>query len=716
MTSHSWPPSQGTLRHPAAEELEHDVQRRMFWFGCAFIAAVGPLYVLLALLYVNRPSLWGALAFIYASLAAVALWARRSGNYARALTLLHGTSFIGVMFPALGDINVGTPAFWWMTVIPFVALLSGLTLLGIIQGTIVVGYAVTAFLLQGSSPSSDPDSLRLHMAVVLSTVYACAYLALATLWRQRLQSALDAARVAATAAGDAKARFLANMSHEIRTPLNGVIGAAELLRSGSASDAQRAQLVALQEQSAKTLLALVNDVLDWCKLDAGKVELEAEPLYLRGLVFEANELFAVAAFDKGIELTSSCNPDVPRRFVGDGTRIRQVVNNLVSNAVKFTEQGGVHIHLALEGEDPSDPPPSDGRRWVRIEVSDSGIGIAAEQLSRLFSAFTQADNSVTRKYGGTGLGLSICSELARLMEGRLEVSSTVGRGSTFALVVPLLPHEFSEEPQTRSRQRGVLLACANAGLIRHVRSLLHELMIEPEVLRHLPDDKHLQQPTVLLVDAPLLSSVPDARTWIESQARRGMKVAVMTPLNADAMVGTFAAGVVLYKPIRRAALTALLDAVPKPPGGILRAAPSIDRGSRGRHVLLCEDSPVNQIVVQAMLAELGATCVVAANGVEALAHLGAERFDMVFMDMQMPELDGLEATRRWRAIEARRGGVRVPIVAMTANAEGEQGAACRAAGMDGFVSKPFNMNTLAKALAVGSDRTAVRPESLESGL
>jgi two-component system sensor histidine kinase BarA len=683
---------------PDGPDLEQLIQRRMYWFGVCFMTALVPIYGTLAVVRNTSASNWSVLGGVFGALA-VNIWrTRRHRDFGRGLTWLHGVTFVVMLAAALRDVSVASSSFWWLTVIPFVAILSGNTRLGIAQGGVVVAYVLAAYLRE--SPPLDADaarvSVRLHLAVALSTVYACAYLALATMWRRELQQALHQAGQAATAAAEAKARFLANMSHEIRTPLNGVIGAAELLRSGRTHDAQRAQLVALQEQSAKTLLALINDVLDWSKLDAGKVALEARPLYLRGLVFESNELFAVSAFDKGIELTSSCNPDVPRRFVGDATRIRQIVNNLVSNAVKFTERGGVHVHLALGGGEVGDPPRADGRRWVRVEVADSGIGIPAENQAGLFDAFRQADTSVTRKYGGTGLGLSICTELARLMGGRIEVSSTPGHGSTFTLVVPLQVAEEQDPAGAPQRRGDVLLASASPGLIRHVGSLLHELQIEPDVSRGLPREPELVGRRLLLVDAPLLAELADARAWIEARAAGGTRIVVMAPLNADALLGTLPEGLLLYKPVRRAALVSLLDVAAE--SGDKAEAPVRQPNPPPLRVLLCEDNPVNQIIVQAMLADLGASCTVAANGVEAIACLSAEGFDLALMDIQMPELDGMAATHRWRAIEAGRGTARLPIVAMTANSEGEEGAACRAAGLDGFLAKPFGVAALRHCL------------------
>ncbi|HEY6514340.1 MAG TPA: ATP-binding protein [Burkholderiaceae bacterium] len=674
---------------------------------------IGPMFMLLGVFYAwysTRSGLTGfpwTSATMFAAGTAALAWALATGDFLRGLQIVGLGVFGAFAYSSAHQQGVYSSSLWWLVLPPVFLLLAGSLKLGVATGVLLL--ALMGFLAAYGPRSIGSVSLVLsdgHQQMVIaetvSTVALLLVTCLSVYWRLRLQQALGQAQAQANAAAAAKTRFMANMSHEIRTPLNGVIGAIELLRSGRLVDAQRAQLIALQEQSAKALLALINDVLDWSKIEAGKVSLEAEPIYLRGLVFEANELFAVAAFDKGIELTSSCNPDVPRRFVGDATRIRQVVNNLVSNAVKFTDHGGVHVHLTMEGNDPNEPPPGSGARWVRIEVADSGIGISAEQQRRLFGAFEQADASVARRHGGTGLGLAICGELARLMGGRIEVSSTPGQGSTFTFAVALPVCDEAGPPAASAARPDVLLACAGSGVTRHVRSLLHELGIEPALTRALPSDDDLRGRRLVLVDLPLLGA--DGRGWLDRHAGSATRVVVMMPL-ADSAIGTLPASWVLHKPVRRAALAALLqhaDGSDTPVHGASEG-PGLTPPMR---VLLCEDNPVNQIVVQAMLNELGASCRVAANGVDALHCLDEEAFDLVLMDVQMPELDGLSATRRWREREAARGAPRLPIVAMTADTEGEGGPATRQAGMDGFLAKPFGIAALRACLAEQQHRRA----------
>ena len=683
---------------PSSSELEQQVHRRMLFL-------IAPMFMLLGVFYFWYSTASGLQRFpwtsttMFASGTAALAWALYSGDFMRGLQIVGVGVFAAFTYSSAHQVGVYSSSLWWLVLPPVFLLLAGSLRLGIITGAALLVH-IGVLAVHGPQSMGSVSLVlgdghgQMVIAEEVSTVALLLVTGLCVHWRVRLQRALEQARLQAHAAAAAKARFMANMSHEIRTPLNGVIGAVELLRSGRLSEAQRTQLIALQEQSAKALLALINDVLDWSKIEAGKVSLEAEPIYLRGLVFEANELFAVAAFDKGIELTSSCNPDVPRRLVGDPTRIRQVVNNLVSNAVKFTERGGVHVHLTMEGGDPNEPQAADGLRWVRIEVADSGIGISAEQQRHLFGAFQQADASVTRRYGGTGLGLAICGELARLMGGRIEVSSTPGQGSTFTFSLPLRVLDEAAAPAVSASRPDVLLACAGAGLTRHVRSLLHELGVEPALARALPSDDELQGRHLVLVDLPLLGH--DGRAWLDRHAEAGARIVVMAPLS-DSAIGPLPASWLLHKPVRRAALAAVLQHADGREA-TARAAAAATESTRAR-VLLCEDNPVNQIVVQAMLNELGASCRVAANGVEALQCLDDEPFDLVLMDVQMPELDGLAATRRWREREATRGLPRLPVVAMTADTEVEGGTATRQAGMDDYLAKPFGMAALRDCLA-----------------
>ena len=679
-----------------AQELKLAVQRRMFAFTLAFMAGTAPIYLCLVALTSGLASAWWwGLGAGYLVIAAVGLLGARSGDFRRALCTLHAVVFTCLLIASLERVSIGSGSFSWMSVMPVVAILSGMTTLGLAQGTVVVGYAIVDYLLDRPAPGvASAVGLRVHAGAVLSTVFVIAYLTLAARWRGQLQRALDAASQASADAVEAKARFLAGLSHEIRNALAGVIGAAELLRSPRSTDAQRAQLIALQEQGARALLGLTHDMLDWARLDAGKVQIVEEPLCPRTLVLEVIELLAVGALAKGIALTASCEPDVPQRVRGDAGRIRQVLHNLVGNAVKFTSQGSVHVRLAVDADGVA-RPGFEGRTHLRFEVADTGIGIAPEQLARVFEAFSQADGGVSRRFGGTGLGLAICRELASLMHGRVDVESTLGKGSTFALVLPA--HVVEPAPSPSALLRDVTVATDDMVLARMVRCVLLPLGREPEIRTTLRfDAEELRGQRLLIVDEPLLSALGDAATWLLADvAAAGVRPVVLLPFGDASATSPAWRATVLHKPLRPAALAELLgEAIADAPA---RVSPAPRETPLHARVLLCEDNPVNQLIVRAMLEELGADCTVATDGLDALERLRAKAFDLVFMDMEMPGLDGAEVTRRWRAAEAAERR-HTPIVAMTGNDGMDQWEAWRRAGVDGFMSKPFDLDELCATL------------------
>jgi signal transduction histidine kinase/CheY-like chemotaxis protein len=682
---------------PSAAELEQATQCRFFALMVGFVLIMTVAFsVTFALhgLWVDALRNAGMGAFG----AACCLWAWRTGHVTAPMRAL---SIVLVAMLAWQTLRQGASlpaAGWWLSVIPF--LLAGAGLHRMAVAVVVVFVVVVTLLFVGPPmqslglvPEDDLGPTRQYIAVVGSEFFALAMILMAVRRRREAAQAIEVARAAASEAVTAKSRFLAHVSHEIRTPLNGVIGTADLLRSPHLDDSQREQLLELQQQSTRTLLTLVNDVLDWTKLEVGKVVLESRPLHLKRLVLESNELLAVQAYDKGIDLTSSCNPDVPQRVVGDATRLRQIIDNLVGNAVKFTATGGVHIHVSLDADDAAAARAAAPTRWVRIEVVDSGIGIEPHRLAGLFTAFAQADESITRRYGGTGLGLAISLELARLMGGRIEAASVPGSGSTFALVVPLEVAGVERPGQATRARRDVVVASASPGVLRHLNAMLHDIGIEPRLVRELGDADG-DGCRVMMVDAPLLTALPDPESWLQRKHRAGCRVAVITPPGAGPALGSRLHLPLLLKPVRPASLQAVLHELDREPAAM--PAP----GSRAAlHVLVAEDHAVNQIVVQAMLNELGASSVVAANGREALDCLAAQRFDLVLMDMQMPEMDGATATRAWRAIEAAEARARrVPVIAMTASTPADQPALWCDSGMDGILPKPFGLAELRRVL------------------
>ena len=686
---------------PSPQELAHYVQKRLFLAFAAFVFCLACTYGVVSLsngrVLGHANAVAAAILAVATVLIAASALARGSYVWPFRLLAIPLVAYLSVLTLQQGQ---SLPAAgWWLSIIPFILGGAGLNYLA---AAVVVDFiAIVLWFYFGPSAlplGGEPvEEWRRVAAVIGSELLALGLIYVAMQSRAKVSDALEKARASASESGALKARFLANMSHEIRTPLTGIIGVAEVLGARGMSEEQRLQLVALQQQSARTLLALVNDILDYSKLEAGKVQLECQPTFLRDIVVEANELFSMQAFGKGIELSSSCNPDVPQVFVGDPVRLRQILCNLVSNAVKFTGRGGVHIHLAIDPLDVKDRATASTKRWVRLEVVDSGPGIAPAQLQTLFNAFVQGDASTTRRFGGTGLGLSISIELARLMGGRIEVRSVVDQGSSFSLVVPLEVAIEREPAMHPARRKDVVVATAKRGLERHLKSLFHDLRVDPAFIDHLPSDAELEASSLVVIDAPLLQ-ISDPSAWLAKHALAGRHVVILTPLGRDAVVGIPADATLLYKPVRRSALADILlirspapasaPLVPRPP-----ALPLV-----GLHVLIAEDNAVNQIVVQAMLAELGATSACAGNGREALDYLKDEAFNVVLMDVHMPLLDGLATTRELRAREGERKTGRVTVLAMTATSESEDRADCLDAGMDGYLTKPFSLPDVRRAL------------------
>jgi CheY-like chemotaxis protein len=384
-----------------------------------------------------------------------------------------------------------------------------------------------------------------------------------------------------------------------------------------------------------------------------------------------------------------------------------VLSNLVANAVKFTRQGGVHIHVGFDAADPKRAPGAATPRLVRIEVADSGIGIDAARLETLFKPFHQADETVTRRYGGTGLGLSISRSLAHLMGGRIEVTSRAGAGSVFALVVPLRFPDESMPPAGRPERRGrALLATATKGLSRHVAGQLDELGIDAVAVDGVPDLITLRQSRaeIVFVDSTLLrGNAGEATRRLDELTRLGVKVVVVLPLGGEATRDAAIGTLLVYKPVRRSSLRALLDGdaqevapAPEPEAAALPAAAATTQ--RIPVILVVDDDETNRIVVHSMLAGRGATVLIASDGQDALDVLRREPVDVVLMDVQMPRLDGLAATRALRQREQSAGARRTPVVAMTGSGEADERSACLEAGMDAFLIKPFRLEELRRTV------------------
>jgi signal transduction histidine kinase/DNA-binding response OmpR family regulator len=530
----------------------------------------------------------------------------------------------------------------------------------------------------------------------------------AALLRDR-NEAVVAAKEAAEAASRAKADFLANMSHEIRTPMNAVIGMTELLQHTELTGPQT-DFVRTIRSSSESLLTLINDILDFSKIESGHLELEKMPVNLRDCLESALDLGAVQANAKGLELYADIATALPERILGDSTRLRQVVVNLVSNAIKFTRFGEVVVTLSRLPAAPSTltQPPQPER--LHVCVRDTGIGIPQERLHRLFKAFSQVDASTTRNFGGTGLGLAICRRLVELMGGRIWVESKPGCGSQFQFEIPLVlpPDEpVAATPRALLAGKRLLLVDGNPEKLQVLTRQARTWGLETtptafgsEALALLDQGEAFD---LAIIDVQTCAAEGHAFIAAVRQRRSPAKLPIiaLAPLGDDATrFAAFELTRVLPKPTKTTALLQVISGLFTPAAE--EAAPAtipIDANIGATYplkVLLAEDHPTNQLVAQLLLGRLGYTCITVGNGVEALEAVARQPIDVIFMDVQMPEVDGLEATRRLGTLYPT--SKRPWIVAMTANAMEGDREACLAAGMDDYISKPINAVALGRAL------------------
>jgi signal transduction histidine kinase/CheY-like chemotaxis protein len=496
---------------------------------------------------------------------------------------------------------------------------------------------------------------------------------------------LRLAKNAAESANAAKSSFLATMSHEIRTPMNGVLVMAELLAAADIPQRQK-RYAEVISKSGKSLLAIINDILDFSKIESGKLELEKIAVNPSELAEDAISLFGERAREKGLDLVSYVAPETPRGVTGDPVRINQVIGNLVNNALKFTQKGSVVLHVG--------PDPNNASR-LRFAVTDTGIGIPGDKLADIFGAFTQADQSTTRRFGGTGLGLAISKRLIEAMGGEFEVSSAVGAGSTFAFSIP--QGDFiASLPWPRVAKGGEHTAivavdgfATEKALTRYLAAAGYHVEIAAEVASY---------------SAAIIFADPD-RVPVTRQERRAKVVCLATLGDPSAyeMVRQGKADAVIARPLAHSEMLDLLTAIASgaPIGASVSAAnerlefpqfPSL-------RALVADDVAINREIAIEALGRLGASASTVENGLDAVTAATEQDFGIILMDVSMPEVDGFEATRRIRAMEQATGRRHTPIVAVTAHVIGSAADAWREAGMDAVLHKPFTIRALAECLA-----------------
>ncbi len=706
---------QTILEYVWPAELQQDPQQRLrarrsvaFALAIAFWAPVfAPIYFALGS---SRGAVMIACAAVGILLSAVSM------RWTRSITLT-GNLIAAALYAVLLGLaavtgGIQAASLCWLPAVAITGLLLGGTRAGIAWAVVS---CLTCLVLLGAAESGFqlPNDIPLQNQWLLDFAAICGIVLCALLLTYLFQSgeadirrALEISREQSEQASQAKSTFLANMSHEIRTPLNAVLGMTELMRDTPLSRQQQ-EYLELAQDSGKALLSQVDDILDFSRIESGKLVLDQRRFELRKAVLRTLKSLALAAHSHGLELVCHFEPNVPRYVIGDPGRVRQIIMNLVGNAIKFTERGEVVVRVRVA------ELTADATR-LRFEVQDTGIGIPADRRQAIFELFEQADMSTTRRFGGFGLGLAITSHLVQAMRGQFEVISEVGRGSTFAFTVRFgrASQDDSPRPAALSGQR-VLVVEDHPTSAEVLVEMLSRWEMPTSVATHPAEALELitaaqssSAPfSFMLVDC-LLGDARGCELVEQVQKTSDWAGRVVMMLTSDRLPESVARceqiGVhdYLVKPIGQWELEAALRRVTAAPSGSGAATSlrkEVSGSSRQLRVLVAEDSLVNQKLAAALVEKLGHEAVIANNGKEALAAWESQSFDLILMDVQMPEMDGLDATRAIRRREQPRG-THVPIVAVTAHVLPEDQEKCQRAGMDEYLGKPFSAQALAAVI------------------
>jgi signal transduction histidine kinase/ActR/RegA family two-component response regulator len=517
--------------------------------------------------------------------------------------------------------------------------------------------------------------------------------------RAKARAELEAFK--AGARNQAKSEFLATMSHEIRTPMNGVLGMVDLLKR-TRMDTQQSQYVDTIFQSTQSLLTVINDILDYSRIEAGRLELETIDTAMEPLLDDCIALFALHASEKGLPLLTYVDSRVPEVVATDPVRLKQVITNLLSNAFKFTEEGEVALHVTLR-----EPPDENGQCKLLFEVSDTGVGLDEKQRRNLFRAFSQADSSTTRRYGGSGLGLTISRRICEMMGGEIGVNSTPGRGATFWFTV-MARQVRQNKPVARLQNKRLMLIHKDPGFTLSVSQMAVRWGMQVDDALSVEEAAGIMQATfdhgerfdALMVDQEMVADIGQLKTWFDQD--RPPALLVVETIGGHLQHSDLAEAVIVEAPVRslhlRQALEDLLTDDQRPSRLPETSANPEEEHLQALRVLVVEDNAVNQLVVDSILRSAGIQPEIVADGTEALARVASDKtWDVIFMDSEMPNMDGFEATRRIREME-KNSGHRSWIITLSAHASQEHIQRARDAGADDYLNKPVARQQVIQAL------------------